>query len=232
MDRELGKLPGLTFEEATENVKKNLEALSKQSREAKQDFLQVYNRSVNRRDGAVAMLKWLERSGFFEAPASSKNHLAQPGGLVVHSLNVYKRLLEITARDVFGGTDGALLAEEVRETVAILGLLHDVCKVGVYHQTDPFKAAMEGKLDTMAPYEFRDTFPLGHGEKSLFLITRHMALTEEEALAIRWHMGAYDDAVKGGSRSMVEAMNLSPWVWRLQEADMCAAWIDERSAAE
>lgn len=232
MDRELGKLPGLTFEEATENVKKNLEALSKQSREAKQDFLQVYNRSVNRRDGAVAMLKWLERSGFFEAPASSKNHLAQPGGLVVHSLNVYKRLLEITARDVFGGTDGALLAEEVRETVAILGLLHDVCKVGVYHQTDPFKAAMEGKLDTMAPYEFRDTFPLGHGEKSLFLITRHMALTEEEALAIRWHMGAYDDAVKGGSRSMTEAMNLTPWVWRLQEADMCAAWIDERSAAE
>ena len=189
MDRELGKLPGLTFEEATENVKKNLEALSKQSREAKQDFLQVYNRSVNRRDGAVAMLKWLERSGFFEAPASSKNHLAQPGGLVVHSLNVYKRLLEITARDVFGGTDGALLAEEVRETVAILGLLHDVCKVGVYHQTDPFKAAMEGKLDTMAPYEFRDTFPLGHGEKSLFLITRHMALTEEEALAIRCTWG-------------------------------------------
>ena len=116
--------------------------------------------------------------------------------------------------------------------MAILGLLHDVCKVGVYHQTDPFKAAMEGKLGTMAPYEFRDTFPLGHGEKSLFLITRHMALTEEEALAIRWHMGAYDDAVKGGSRSMTEAMNLTPWVWRLQEADMCAAWIDERSAAE
>ena len=91
---------------------------------------------------------------------------------------------------------------------------------------------MEGKLGTMAPYEFRDTFPLGHGEKSLFLITRHMALTEEEALAIRWHMGAYDDAVKGGSRSMTEAMNLTSWVWRLQEADMCAAWIDERSAAE
>ena len=64
-------------------------------------------------------------------------------------------------------------------------------------------------------YTFRDAFPLGHGEKSLFLITRHIALTEEEALAIRWHMGAYDDAVKGGSRSMTEAMNLTPWVWRL-----------------
>ena len=203
------------------------------ARDPRADFLAVYNSSVNRREGAVAMLKWLEReTDFFTAPASTNKHLAQPGGLVIHSLNVYKRLLEITARDVFGGTDGALLAEDMVETVAVLGLLHDVCKVGVYHQTDPFKAAAEGKLATMDPYEFRDPFPLGHGEKSLYLITRHMALTEEEALAIRWHMGAYDDAVKGGSRSMVEAMNMTPWVWRLQEADMCAAWIDERSAAE
>lgn len=202
------------------------------ARDPREDFLAVYNRSIGR-NGKAALLYWLENdTDFFTAPASSKNHLAQPGGLVVHSLNVYKRLLEITTRDVFGGTDGALLAEEVRETVAILGLLHDVCKVGVYHQTDPFKAAMESKLGTMAPYEFWDPFPLGHGEKSLFLITRCLALTEEEALAIRWHMGGYDDAVKGGSRSMTEAMNLTPWVWRLQEADMCAAWIDERSAAE
>ena len=202
------------------------------ARDPRADFLAVYSNTI-KRDGAASMLYWLDsKTDFFTAPASSKHHLAQPGGLVIHSLNVYKRLLEITARDVLGGTDGALLAEDVVETVAILGLLHDVCKAGVYHQTDPFKAAAEGKLATMAPYEFRDPFPLGHGEKSLFLITRHLALTEEEALAIRWHMGAYDDAVKGGSRSMTEAMNLTPWVWRLQEADMCAAWIDERSAAE
>lgn len=202
------------------------------TRDPRADFLAVYRNTIGR-NGKDSLEYWLENeTDFFTAPASSKNHLAQPGGLVIHSLNVYKRLLEITARDVFGGTDGARLAEDVVETVAILGLLHDVCKAGVYHQTDPFKAAAEGKLDTMAPYEFRDPFPLGHGEKSLFLITRHLALTEEEALAIRWHMGAYDDAVKGGSRSMTEAMNLTPWVWRLQEADMCAAWIDERSAAE
>lgn len=141
-----------------------------------------------------------------------------------------KALREITVRDMTDRNAPGVrhLSEAEEETVAILGLLHDVCKVGVYHQTDPFKAAMKGKLATMAPYEFRDPLPLGHGEKSLFLITRHMALTEEEALAIRWHMGAYDDAVKGGSRSMTEAMNMTPWVWRLQEADMCAAWIDER----
>lgn len=203
------------------------------ARDPRADFLAVYNRSIGR-NGRAAMMYWLENeTDFFTAPASSKNHLAQPGGLAVHSLNAYNRLLEITARDVFGGTDGALLAEEVRETVAILGLLHDVCKVGVYHQETKRRRNPETKQwEDYLGYTFRDPFPLGHGEKSLFLITRHMALTEEEALAIRWHMGAYDDAVKGGSRSMTEAMNLTPWVWRLQEADMCAAWIDERSAAE
>ena len=186
------------------------------TRDPRADFLAAYSNNV-KRDGAAAMLYWLDsKTDFFKAPASRKHHLAQPGGLAVHSLNVYKRLLEITMRDTPKGT----LVEDTTETVAILGLLHDVCKAGVYHQAED------------GGYEFWDPFPLGHGEKSLFLITRHMALTEEEALAIRWHMGAYDDAVKGGSRSMTEAMNLTPWVWRLQEADMCAAWIDERSAAE
>jgi len=188
-----------------------------------------------KRDGAAALLYWLDsKTDFFKAPASSKYHLAHPGGLAEHSLNVHKRLLEITARDVLGDPlDHVLLAEDVVETVTILGLLHDVCKAGVYHQeTKRRKNPDTGKWEDCLGYTFRDPFPLGHGEKSLFLITRYMALTEEEALAIRWHMGAYDDAVKGGSRSMTEAMGLTPWVWRLQEADMCAAWIDERSAAE
>ena len=203
------------------------------ARDPRADFLAVYSNTI-KRDGAASMLYWLDsKTDFFKAPASRKHHLAQPGGLVIHSLNVYKRLLEITARDVFGGTDGALLAEDVVETVAILGLLHDVCKADVYHQETKRRRNPETKQwEDCLGYTFRDPFPLGHGEKSLYLITRHMALTEEEAMAIRWHMGAYDDAVKGGSRSMTEAMNLSTWVWRLQEADMCAAWIDERSAAE
>ena len=206
------------------------------ARDPRADFLAVYNRSVNRREGAVAMLKWLENeTDFFTAPASSKHHLAQPGGLVTHSLNVWRRLREITVRDLTGRYAPGVchISEAEEETVAILGLLHDVCKAGVYHQeTKRRKNPDTGKWEDYLGYTFWDPFPLGHGEKSLFLITRHMALTEEEALAIRWHMGAYDDAVKGGSRSMTEAMNLTPWVWRLQEADMCAAWIDERSAAE
>lgn len=63
----------------------------------------------------------------------------------------------------------------------------------------------------------------------MYIITRHMELYPTEALAIRWHMGAYDDAVKGGSKAFNEAMRMTPWVWRLHQADMIAAWEDERS---
>lgn len=199
----------------------------------KAEFLKIWTERVQR-DYADALLAWLEReTDFFEAPASSKHHGAHPGGLLEHSLNVYRRLRAIVCVETYGDTMSSdLLAEDVEETVAILGLLHDVCKVGVYHKTDIFKAALEGKLDTMAPYEFRDPLPLGHGEKSLYLIQRHMDLEPEEALAIRWHMGAYDNAAKGDGRALSAAMAASPWVWRLQQADMCAAWVDEREAAE
>ena len=195
-------------------------------------FRDIFQNNIHR-NYADDLLAWLEReTDFFEAPASTRNHGAHPGGLLVHSLNVYRRLRAIVCVETYGATTSDLLAEDVEETVAILGLLHDVCKVGVYHKTDIFKAALEGKLDTMAPYEFRDPLPLAHGEKSLYLIQRHMDLEPEEALAIRWHMGAYDNAVDGAGRALSAAMEATPWVWRLHQADMCAAWVDEREAAE
>ena len=99
------------------------------ARDPRANFLAVYNANVNRREGAVAMLKWLEReTDFFTAPVSSKNHLAQPGGLAVHSLNVWRRLREITVRDMTDRNAPGVrqLSEAEEETVAILGLLHDV----------------------------------------------------------------------------------------------------------
>ena len=199
----------------------------------KNEFVQAYADAV-KRPGAETMLEWLERSGFFEAPASAGHHLNHPGGLAEHSVNVYYRLLEITERDELPGDLDTCetLGGDARETVAVLGLLHDVCKVGVYHpETKRRRNPETGLWEDYRGYTFRDPFPLGHGEKSLYIISRCMALTEEEALAIRWHMGAYDDAVRGGSRAMTEAMSRTPWVWRLQEADMCATWIDERGGA-
>lgn len=73
---------------------------------------------------------------------------------------------------------------------------------------------------------------LGHGEKSLYQIARFIRLEDHEALAIRWHMGAYDTAARTDLRDLSAAMDATPWVWRLHEADMCAAHIDERGTDE
>lgn len=186
------------------------------------------------RPGAEKLLAWLEEeTDFFTAPASTKHHLAHPGGLMEHSLNVMGNLNKITRRDLGMEDEHSELPPQIAETVVILGLLHDVCKVNCYHlETKRRKNQETGHWEDYQGFVFRDPIPLGHGEKSLYLIQRHMDLLPEEALAIRWHMGAYDNAAKADQRALSAAMAASPWVWRLQEADMCAAWIDERETQE
>ena len=199
----------------------------------KAEFLKIWTERVQR-DYADALLAWLEReTDFFEAPDSTRHHGAHSGGLLDHSLNVYHRLRAIVCVETYGTTTSDLLAEDVEETVAVLALLHDVCKVNCYHtETRRRKNPETGYWEDYQTYAFRDPIPLGHGEKSLYLIQRHMDLEPEEALAIRWHMGAYDNAVKGDGRTLSAAMEATPWVWRLHQADMCAAWVDEREAEE
>lgn len=75
---------------------------------------------------------WSGKSDFFEAPASTRHHGAHPGSLLDHSLNVYHRLRAIVCVETYGTTTSDLLAEDVEETVAVLALLHDVCKVNCY----------------------------------------------------------------------------------------------------
>ncbi len=193
---------------------------------AKAEFIHIMG--TVERPGVGDLLAWLEIEGFFTAPASSKHHLAVEGGLLIHSLNVYRNLRDIADRDILQGFP-ALHPREVEESMAIMGLLHDVCKVGVYHQETKTRTNRDtGEREEYQGYFYRDPLPLGHGEKSVFQIMRFIQLTEEEALAIRWHMGAYDAAGRGGSRDLNNAMNSSPWVYRLHEADMRATHVNER----
>lgn len=200
-----------------------------------QHFKDLFLASVHR-DGAEELLERLENeTDFFEAPAGAKHHGAFPGGLVIHSLNVYRRLREITIRDLTprDALGPAPISEREEETVAILGLLHDVCKAGVYHIERKRRRNQEtGVWEDYLGYTFRDPLPLGHGEKSLYQIARFIRLEDHEALAIRCHMGAYDTAARTDLRDLSAAMDATPWVWRLHEADMCAAHIDERGTDE
>lgn len=167
-------------------------------------FKAIYQTQITRA-GAPELLKWLESTDFFSAPASTKYHGAYHGGLVDHSLNVYKEL--ISARPIVGDT---------AESRAVCALLHDVCKANFYEPLDG------------GGYRVHNRFPFGHGEKSVFLIMRFMPLTDAEALAIRWHMGAYDDAARGGSRELSAAMEASPLVYAIHAADMRATQREQR----
>ena len=99
----------------------------------KEDFIRIYKSNIHC-DGSEELLSYLERSDFFEAPASTRFHLACSGGLCIHSLNVYDRLLELTSneanRNVCFGPDAKY--DQVEESAAIAALLHDLCKVNFY----------------------------------------------------------------------------------------------------
>ena len=177
----------------------------------KQIFVDQYTQHIKRR-GADRLLEWLIGSDFFTAPASTRFHAAYEGGLVEHSLNVYKVFMK---KHFVEGEDDP-------ESVAICTLLHDICKADFYAQSTRNQKNSDGKWETVPCYTVREKFPFGHGEKSAFLVQRFMLLTDAEALAIRWHMGAYDDAAKGGSKVLSAAMAATPLVYALHAADMRA----------
>lgn len=167
-------------------------------------------------------IEWLQETDFFSAPASRCYHMDCEGGLLAHSLNVYDRLCDmVTAGDVLEGY--------YEETIAIVALFHDLCKINTYQPGFRNQKQPDGTWAKVPTYTFRkNDLPMGHGEKSVYLLLKHgVQLTDEEALAIRWHMGAYDNAVKGGSRDMNEALSKSALALAIQQADMRATYWDE-----
>lgn len=171
------------------------------------------------RPGAADLLQWMGANGFFEAPASKRHHGAKPGGLAEHSVNVFRRLLWLNAEE----EKRQQSPQYDLETVAICGLLHDLCKIDAYR-----KSEFEG----ITEYQLTKNFPAGHGEKSVILILQFMRLTQEEILAIRWHMGQYDFYARGGGYDTDNAFRQSKLAVMLHIADMIATHFDEREAAK
>lgn len=173
-----------------------------------------------------AELKREEDSGFFEAPASTKYHGNYPGGLAEHSNYVYKRLIALASNE--DKRLDRLHAEYTLDTLATVALLHDVCKIDAYKLEKKNQKQKDGTWKTVDQYGYTNAFPVGHGEKSVIQIMRFMELSDEEILAINWHMGGFDCRVKGGSYDMNNAFNGSRLAAMLHIADMMATHLDER----
>lgn len=189
----------------------------------KQRFTEIYKESITR-EGSDKLLDYLlsNKSDFFTAPASTRFHGSYEGGLLEHSLNVYDCLCDYMERDRVKNLYG-LRAD--KETIAIISLLHDICKVNFY-KTDFRNAKNEqGQWEKVPYYTIDDSLPYGHGEKSVYIITGFMRLTREEAFAIRFHMGfsGTEDINLVG-----RAFEKFPLAYALHAADMEASYFLER----
>ena len=180
------------------------------------------------RNGMEMVLDGIEKLGFFKAPASAKHHLAEDGGLLQHSLNVYEQAIEIRAVQVHLHPE--LESRIWPESVVIAGLLHDVCKAEVYRQVEKFRKDKDNRWEKYLAYENDQSHcPLGHGEKSVIRLLRMgLDLTEDEIYAIRWHMAGWDLSDYRESRdSFGKACDKCPLLSIIIAADELATRITE-----
>lgn len=189
----------------------------------KERFLEIYRANITR-EGGEALLDYLlsAQSDFFRAPASTRFHGNYEGGLCEHSLNVYDCLKAYMERDrvrnVYGFAAGA-------ESIAIVSLLHDLCKVNIYKPSTRNVKDEKGNWQRVPCYEFDDQLPYGHGEKSVYIISGYMKLTREEAFAIRYHMGY---SVNDDPKNVGAAFEKFPLAYALSVADSEATYFLEK----
>lgn len=189
----------------------------------KKRFTEIYKKHITR-EGADTFLEYLlsKSSDFFTAPASTRFHGAYEGGLLEHSLNVYDCLKDYLERDRVKNLYNCSYSEE---TIAIVSLLHDICKINCYKPGTRNVKDAKGVWQQVPTYEFEDDLPYGHGEKSVYIISGFMRLSREEAFAIRYHMGFSGVEDK---RAIGDSFEKYPLSFALSTADMEAAYFIEK----
>lgn len=113
---------------------------------------------------------------------------------------------------------------EYEESLIIVTLLHDICKTRFYG-VEMKNKKIDGQWESVPSYIIEDQLPLGHGEKSVYMISSMMHLTLPETMMIRWHMGMPDAYIEKGTFGT--AVEKFPMIWALHTADMQAAHFME-----
>ena len=189
-----------------------------------------FEKAVSRvnREGLDNLINWLEtETDYFSAPASTRFHGNYQGGLMEHSLHV----LEFALTNLNWAMKYKPELKELQESVVICSLFHDVCKVNQYTWGEEkwTKNDSTGKWMSYKTYGFKDDLPMGHGEKSIYYITKHMELTKQEILAIRWHMGSSEQGttIDGLTKYAFQAAWEYPLVKIIHVADMASVLVGD-----
>lgn len=178
-----------------------------------------------KRPGIEKVIEYLNSSDFFTAPASTKYHSSFEGGLAEHSWEVC-RILNRKNEEY-----GNKLSDS---TIIITALLHDVCKINFYKKEK--KNVKKGaKINDWGKevanwveeevWTVEDSEPMGHGEKSLWILSKMIDLTDQEAYLIRYHMGFTEP--KENYMHLNNALNKYPEIVLLHTADLEASYLVE-----
>ena len=174
-----------------------------------------------KREGVEALLEFIRKSDFYTAPASTKYHSCHEGGLLEHSLNVYKCLVAKLDNPIWKD----VLSEIPKESLVVSSLLHDLCKTYFYVVEYRNKKNDDGIWEKVPYYTIDDKIAYGHGEKSVMMIEEYIKLTPVERYSIRWHMGWSEP--KENYNALGKAMGKYPLVLALHEADQEATYLLE-----
>lgn len=204
-------------------------------------FIDIFKKVIiPRYTGADLLLKWIEGTDFFEAPASAKGHLSCKGGLCQHTLNVYNRMNQLAITGIIPpdldslGTDSA--------GIALVSLCHDLCKCNQYKEefknvkvySDTGSRQDEGgRFDWQSQKGYKlepDIVGFGHGGKSLWIVQNFVKnLPIDEALAIRHHMGGFEYPGQPISEPYTSGVyNDSNLALYLHICDMLSTFVDEK----
>lgn len=179
----------------------------------KNEFDKLFN--LIEREGKESLLKYLEESGYFTAPASGSYHLSREGGLLEHSVNVTRLALDLAYT----------LDVNKTESIIIAGLFHDLGKASYFGQPHYVENILKsGKRSTAKPYERnKEILPVPHEVSSIHILSQYIELTEEETFAILYHNGLYTSIgyqLRGNERPLQMLIHFADmWASRVLEVE-------------
>jgi len=146
------------------------------STETEKAYRELLEKITVRKDECAEFVKFLEkRTTWLTAPASTKYHLNIEHGLLIHSINVATTMLLLK---------NTLIPEIPDESCVIVGLFHDVGKIGMPH------APRYIRKNSSYIYN-EEQVEMSSAARSLYIVSKFISLTDEEAQAILYHDGQY-----------------------------------------
>ncbi len=178
-----------------------------------------------KRDGIDDLLNWLDTTDFYTAPASTRFHLMFEGGLCQHSINVFEQLCDEYKNEGMFDFKTQEDTQKIMESLAIVGLFHDVCKADFYKLTTRNVKDEYGNWTKVPYYTIENQGILvGHGYKSARIVNRYINITDEEYMAIVHHMGVERD---WNATEVSECFNKNVLALLLHIADTKATFLTE-----